>query len=102
MALEGRSGGEDEVKRESGALSDVEERVAAVREIEHPEHRHVPRHSILSAAEARIEPPLAELRLALGGEIDQSAVLLEDFQCLDDPAERNREVLGTYEVEIVG
>src|ERR1700676_5605532 len=65
VTLEGGSGSGDEVKREIGALSDVEERVASVREIEGPEHRHILRHRILPAAECGIEPTLAELRLAL-------------------------------------
>ena len=77
MALEDGSGGGDHVERQVGSLGNVEERMPTIGEIEHPEHRHVPGPGVLAATDGGIESAPAKLRLALGGEIDQSAVCVE-------------------------
>ena len=57
-------------KRQPGPLGDVEQRVLAVCEVEHPQHRHLSAGAVEPAAERSIEAALAELWLAPGVLVD--------------------------------
>ena len=73
----------------------------AVGIVEDPEHCHLGRLAVERAADRAVEPPAAELRLALRVLVHEAAVALEDVDDVDDRLERARELRGPHEVEVV-
>jgi len=69
-----------------GALSNVEQRVLAIRVIEQPQHRHLSRAGMLLATNGTIQAAFAQLRLAFRQQVAIAGVAVERSQ--DDGAER--------------
>ena len=74
----------------------------AVRQVQHPEQRHLPRPGVGAAADRVVEAAPAELRLALRREVAPGPVALEQPQDLPGGVEGVGERLGAHEVEVVG
>ena len=72
----------------------------AVGLVQHPEHREL---LVLGGRRRRaaVEPPLAELRLALRERFTYAPIVLEDVEDLEHRLERFLERLGPDEVEVV-
>src|SRR5688572_1088270 len=73
-------------ERQTCALGDVEEGVAAVGLVEHPQQGHVAGCGALVPADRSVEAATAELGLALGGGVAEGAVGLQHLdQACDHP-----------------
>ena len=87
--------------REPGLLGDLDQRVLAVREVQHPEQRELVHVRAVAGADRPIEAAPAELRLALGTEVHVGVVRLEHVEDVQVRLEAARERLGPDEVEVV-
>src|SRR5262249_31685334 len=70
----------NQLKIQPGALDNVEQSLAAVRQVKHPQHRQFELAGIGQAAKGAIETSLAKLRLAVEVLIDVTDVVLQDAE----------------------
>src|SRR5262245_2034492 len=91
----------NETKGKAGALGDVEQRMTAVGKIQHPQCGQVLLRNTV-AARRPIEAAVAELRFAVGREVQQDPVVLEQKAGFRARLERSLQTLGADEVQVIG
>src|SRR5947209_12416165 len=72
-----------------------------VGEVEHPQKRHLDRLLVDVAADRAVQTAAAELRLALGLQVDVRVVPLEDLEDGENLVEGVADLRGTDKAEIV-
>ena len=82
------------------SLGDIEQRVPAIREREHPEHGQL--LGLVGVAQLAINAPFAQLRLAVGKQILITAISLEDLDQATKSVKGLCELVAADEIEVVG